>query len=179
MRALCLDLASRVGFAVGGPLCGVVAHGSVQLPKTGEDVGKFLAHFRQWLGQAIERYGPTEIMFEMPILPETTALATARKLYSLCGITELVALDYRIPIREANLSNIRMHFIGCARAPKEIRIKEIRRRWLKDRTVAECRSRGFKVADDDEADALAVLSFAISLVDKGYDMRAAAARAAA
>lgn len=179
MRILALDLATRFGWSCGSLEPNPIAHGVIALPKTGEDIGRFLAAFRDWLGHAIEELGPTEIVFESPILPAATSLAATRKLYSLAGVTEMVALDYGIPIREANLTDIRKHFIGTARAPKTITTPELRRRWLKDQTVEQCRRRGFRVADDNDADSLALLAYALHLKQPGYrlehhDLRRAA-----
>lgn len=142
------------------------------MPKTGEDIGRFLGHFRKWLGEAIEEMAPTEIMFESPILLGLTNITTLRKLYSLAGVTELVAFDYELPVREAGLSDIRKHFIGLTRAPKDIAGRAERQRFLKDRTIAECRRRGFRVASDDDADALALLSYALTLKKPGFVLQA-------
>lgn len=172
MRLLCLDLASRLGWSCGTLLAQPVSHGVMQLPKTGEDIGRFLTAFRDWLGHAVEELAPTEILFESPILPNTTGLAVLRKLYGLAGVAEMVALDYSIPIREANLNDIRKHFIGTARAPKQIKLKELRRRWLKDETVEQCHKRGFRVVDDNDADSLALLSYALCLKQPGFFLQA-------
>lgn len=175
MRVLALDLATATGWAVGSPHGGRVSHGVIRMPKTGEDIGRFLAHFRDWLGPAIEELAPEEIVYEMPILPTTTSLQTVRKLNGLCGQAEVTARDYKVLCTEANLDDIRNHFIGMARAPKEIgrglskeKKREVRRRWMKDRTITECHMRGFKVAGDDDADALALLSYRLTLLNKDY-----------
>lgn len=170
MRILCLDLATSLGWACGGP-DRPISHGVIKLPKTGEDIGRFLAAYREWLGHAIEEMAPTEIIFEAPILLGLTSITTLRKLYSLAGVTELVAFDYELPVREANLTDIRKHFIGVTRAPKEI-VKERRRQWMKDRIVGECRGRGFDVAGDDDADAIAILSYGISLKHPSFVLQA-------
>jgi hypothetical protein len=181
MRLLCLDLATKVGWACHSPGSALpVSYGVIALPQTDDgDIGRFLARFRDWLGHAIEDMGPTEIMFESPILSKTTSIAALRKLYSLAGIAELVAWDYELPIREATLSAIRTHFIGVRWAPDEIKGPTIRRKWLKKKLIAECRARGFHVADDNDADALALLSYGISLKHHGFRLEAATAGAAA
>lgn len=177
MRSLCLDLATVFGAAVGSPREGVVWHGTVKLPKTDEDIGKFLRAYRRWLAAAIEEHHPGEIVYEMPILPATVGLWPVRKLNGLCGVTEMIAGDYEVPTFEANLFDIRRHFLGVAKAPKSIEGAD-RRRWLKDKTIAECRARGFKPDTDNDADALALLSYRLAQRQSGYDMRAATARAA-
>lgn len=168
MRVLALDLSSSTGWACGSTQGGRVSHGVLKLPKTGEEIGRFLAHFRTWLGHAIEEWAPGEIIYEMPILPSTTSLATVRKLNGLCGQAEVTALDYKVLVTEANLDDIRRHFIGVARAPKHITEKAERRAWLKQRAIAEARSRGFNVAGDDDAEALALLSLRLTQLNKDY-----------
>ena len=168
MRTLCLDLATQFGFAVGDQ-CGVVAHGSHKLPSTGNDIGAFLYSYQSWLSSAISRWEPGEIVFESPVLPANTQLNTLRKLYSLCGVTELIAGNRQIPVREANLSSIRLHFVGVARAPKAIPAKE-RRQWIKDAVMLECRKRGFRPADDNAGDALALFSYTLAQKDRRFRM---------
>lgn len=160
MKYLCLDLATVTGFTFGDE-AGVQAHGSFRLPSTGVDIGGFLFAYQEWLHAGLARWQPDQIVFESPILPATTSIVTLRKLYSLCGITELIASNRHIPVREANLTHIRLHFIKVARAPKTVLVKD-RRAWIKARTVAECRSRGFRPADDNDADALALFSYTLA-----------------
>lgn len=168
MRILALDLASVVGWACGSADAARKSHGILKLPKTGEDLGRFGVAFRNWLGAAIEELAPGEIIYEMPILPAATALMTIRKLNGLCMLTETVAADYKIPCLEEYLQKIRKHFIGTSKAPKEIQDRHVRSMWLKERTVSECRSRGFRVADHNDADACALLSLRLSQLRKDY-----------
>lgn len=174
-RVLALDLATKTGWACGSTEGTPVSHGVVAMPKTGEDIGKFLAVFEGWLLTAIDEMGPDEVVFESPILPEQTAIATLRKLYSLAGVTELVVTrlierGQNMQTREAALGDIRQHFIGIRQAPKDIRGSEARRKWMKAKVIAECRKRGFNVAGDDDADAIALLSLRLSQLDKNYSL---------
>lgn len=166
MRLLCLDLATSVGFSVGTE-SGVEAHGSHRLPSTGNDIAAFLKAYRAWLTSMIQRHLPHEVVFEMPILPATTNIATLRKLYCLAGLTELIAKDLGCRVGEANLMDIRRHFIGTARAPKEVP-KEDRRKWMKDRITSSARKRGFRPANDDDADALALFAYAMHCRVPGF-----------
>lgn len=169
MRLLVLDLATHLGFAFGTE-AGVIEHGAYKLPSTGADIGAFLFAYRAWLMAALSRFAPLdEVVFEMPILPDTTNIATLRKLYSLAGITELVVQDQRIGCSEANLMDIRRHFIGSPRAPRDVPVKE-RRAWIKDATMTMCRRRGFKPVDDNDADALAMFSLVMGLRHPGFEL---------
>lgn len=168
MRLLVLDLASHTGFCFGTE-AGVEDHGTHHLPITGNNIGLFLSDFRRWLCGRIGKYQPDEIVFEMPILPAATKLIILRKLYALCGETELTALDMKCECSEANLIDIRRHFIGRCRAPSDIPPKA-RRPWMKEQIVAMCRKRGFRPADDNAADALALFSFVMSLRHPGFEI---------
>jgi hypothetical protein len=168
MRLLVLDLSTFTGFCFGTE-AGVIEHGTNALPKTGDDIGWFLNAHWCWLDSTISRFLPEEIAFESPILPGTTNLNTCRKLYGLCGVTEMIARNRRITCTEANLMDIRRHFIGCARAPKDVAAKD-RRTWMKDSTVTMCRRRGFRPADDNDADALALFSYVMSLRSQGFEL---------
>lgn len=179
MKTAFLDLATIIGFCVGDETQ-VEEHGSFRLPSTGSDIGAFLDAYRNWLRFGVTRWVPNEIVFESPILPHTTNLHTCRKLYGLCGMTELIARDHAIPCREANLTDIRGHFIGAPRAPRTVtctpgckakqcgRCKNARRAWIKETTISECRALGFRTEDDNDADALAGFSFVLSTRVKGF-----------
>jgi hypothetical protein len=168
MRLLCLDLATRIGWACGTLDRTPIAHGVVNLPAhTGRERGRYLAAFRNWLDTAIKTMAPTGILLESPILTPKTNVAAVSKLWCLAGIAELVAWDHELQCEEADLGNIRLHFIGVRRAPDHIRKKD-RRAWLKYTIVTECRSRGFQVADDNDADALALLSYGLWLKNSDF-----------
>ncbi len=156
VRILALDLATNFGWALGSPEDGVLQSGSHRLGKTGEDVGLFLHQFRTWLTDAIAGKTPDAIAFEQPVLPDArkTSITTLRKLYSLAGLTELIAHDAKIDCVEANTSDICTHFLGKGFPRK--------RDPRKKATIAKCRERGWRVSDDNHADALALLDFILS-----------------
>lgn len=181
MKTLVLDLATHAGFCVGDD-AGVQDHGSFKLPSTGGDIGTFLSHYRYWIIGAIKRWEPDEIVFEMPILGAGMSLPVLRKLYGLCCLTELICKDFGIKCGEANLLDIRRHFIGSHRAPRELRCKaeckakscgrcrDTRRAWLKEATITMCRKRGFRPSDDNDADALALFSYVQSTRNPTWEL---------
>lgn len=156
MFILALDLATCFGWAYGSAERGPTASSSHRLPKTGEEIGSFLSAFRGCLDSMIRDLQPDEIFFESPILrgKGTTSLGTLRKLYSLAGMTELVALDHGLVCREANISDICTHFLGKGYPRK--------REARKAATIERCRSRGWQPKDDNHADALALLDYAFA-----------------
>jgi crossover junction endodeoxyribonuclease RuvC len=165
-RLLALDLSSHTGFACGSVQEGIVESGTFHIPKTGENVGLFLAHYRKWLDSTITRYEPWTVFFEAPVLPGRgkAGLLILRKLYSLAGLTELVTHDRSLDCREANTSDIVTHFCGKG-SP---RFGDAR----KKATIAKCRERGWSPRDDNEADALALLDYAFSLIKPAHALEA-------
>jgi len=137
-----LDLATSTGFAHGGGETLPVV-GALRLPSTGDDVGAFLAAFRDWLSPLVVRLESIAaaegrdlvVIFEAPILPkprwdpvkrkwaESTNLMTTRKLQSLAGVVELVCHDMveagrGVVCREAHLQTVKKELTGHGRAEK-------------------------------------------------------------
>lgn len=166
MNLLALDLATKTGFAHGEP-GGMPTWGSHKLPQTGEDYGAFGLAYEAFLSALIQSKGVTRIVYESPILPSTTTLATARKLYSLGTITEMIAGRLGVKCHEAHMQTVRGHFIGASRAPKHIPQKD-RRSWMKSRIIGQCIARGWNVTNDDEADALAVFDWASAIINQKH-----------
>ena len=144
-----LDLATRTGWAR-WRADAEVSHGTVTLPKTGPDVGRFLAAFDDRLVSVLA-LAPDVVVFEAPWVGARTHQNTARKLMCLAGFLEFFCHRADIPCREVNNASVRKHFCGKGRAP---------RKELKHLVMQACRARGWTPANDDEADALAVLDFA-------------------
>lgn len=146
---LALDLATKTGWASWAP-GRLLASGTMQLPKTGEDVGLFLDSYLKWLETTIEECAPKWIVFEAPILPKQTRLATLRKLYGLANITELVARWRGVDCSEVNISTVRKHFCDRGTGPRD---------QMKRLVMDACRDRGWEPVDDNAADALAILDY--------------------
>ena len=166
---LALDLATRLGWAYAGPaalsswpLTAMEAaampsppavSGWFRLPKTGPDVGWFLDAYHDFLTNSLDLHLPALVVFEAPWVGPNTAQDTARKLLSLAGHTEFVCRRRRLDYREANNATVRKHFIGKGRGD---------RATLKRLTIDACKARGWSPENDDEADALGLLDYAVA-----------------
>lgn len=150
MSVLCLDLATTTGWAC-GEAGAPPRYGSFRLPSTGDDVGRYLVEFMRWLKGLIAAEAPREIVFEAPILPRKTTIATLRKLYGLAGATEVMAIDAGIPCSEISSGEVRRLFLG-QHYPRHAGRDEIKRA-----VINGCRQMGWEPRDDNEADALATL----------------------
>lgn len=150
-RILTLDLATKIGWAVRADN-GRIRHGVEKLPDTGPDVGHFLDKFELWLADMITGHDPQRCVYEAPWVGPDTHQNTARKLLCLAGMTEFICRRREVECFEVNNATIRKHFIGIGRGE---------RKQLKRLTIAACQARGWAPKSDDDADALAMMDFAM------------------
>lgn len=152
MRILALDLATSTGWATWSPGSPVL-YGSRRLPDTGKNVGAFMSRFERWLTDMIAVHESVDrIIYEAPWVGPQTHQATAMRLIGMaCGV-ERLCFDRGLAIHKANNASVRKHFIGKG--------SNSDRATLKRMTVDACLTRGWTPANDDEADALALLDYA-------------------
>lgn len=152
MQILCLDLASRLGWAA-RDAAGRVTWGAHKLPDTGDDIGWFIHAYDVWLCDMLTLHASTHVVYEAPWVGEKTSQAVARKLMCLAGFTAYRCRRRRVPSKPANNASVRAHFIRQARG---------KRADLKRMTIQACKLRGWNTDDEDAADALAVLDYEAS-----------------
>jgi crossover junction endodeoxyribonuclease RuvC len=141
MTALALDLATCTGFCHGPADTGEVPTlGHVLLPKTGEDVGRFLIAWEEWLTAKVRELEPSLIIFEAPILAGMATPHVTRKLHALPGVTEMVAVRAGVECAELYPVTVKKALTGSGHADKA-------------EMVRACRAYGFNPKNSDEADA--------------------------
>jgi hypothetical protein len=170
---LALDVATTTGFAHGLP--GMrPSWGTFRAGKTNAATGEVLNLFRNWLEERCRELQPRWIAFEAPYVPQVTParvrsasghavwtmpsrrtpinIHTLRRLISLCGLVEMVAHQHRIECREELPTKITQSFTGHGNwAGRENKKKA---------TIRMCEVYGWPVANDNEADALALWVYA-------------------
>lgn len=167
---LALDLATNCGWAFGktedgssptalqraaGAAAPPYISNSHRIAKPKCPLGEFFDNFSIFLSDLIEVNNPEFIVFEAPWVGGKTSQDTARKLMGLACFTEYVAHIKGISqnkVFEVNNREVRTYFIGGNSGGRD---------KLKARTIAACHDLGWSPVDDDAADALAVLDFAI------------------
>lgn len=148
---LALDLATQTGFCIGAADTGEVPTlGHVRMPSTGPDVGQFLCAWQDWLEPKVREVGPTLVIFEAPILPAQTQMATTRKLQGMAGVTEMVCHRAGIEVAEVATSQVKKSLTGSGRADKAD-------------MIAAARHYGFDPQTSDEADAFGIWLCALRL----------------
>lgn len=131
------DLATSSGVCYGRPE--TVPHAqAVRAPACGQDLGMWgdwwLSYFDGLLARLIQRAAaeePFRIVYESPLLPQATTLATTRKLQSLGVLLETSCrrslLPGRFTVHEANLSTLKRALAGHGHASKESMVYVARR----------------------------------------------------
>lgn len=150
---LALDTsATRTGWCAGEP-DGLTRTGSAGFGGYGCDIGGLLLAFERWLIGMVEETSPSRIVFEKPVRPFSTLnLETARKLYGLTGIVELVASRENIPVREVSNTEAKKLCYGNG-GLKSAEAKKV--------AVERAEAWGFRPSNHDEADACAVWLVAV------------------
>lgn len=151
MRALALDMGSRCGWAIGkaGEVCaGQVCSGVWDIaPRRGESPGMRYLHLRAHLQRVRAAYPDLAAVFYEQAHHRGGA-ATEYAVGCVATVQAWCAVHRRV--FEAVLSaTIKKHATGKGNAPK-------------DAVMGAMRRRGFTPADDNEADALALLDWAFA-----------------
>ena len=112
-----LDLATITGFAMWRPGLDKPVSGTWTIPQTGEDAGKFLFLARERFNKTFWETKIETLVYESPVLPPKTQIATLRKLYGLAAFTELLALDLKVnTVLEVSNASFRKHFSSICKS---------------------------------------------------------------
>lgn len=156
---LALDLATITGFAR-GVVSGVPKAGTIAFGR-GDSKNAVFANAMAWFSGLLEpKPRPDLIVIEAMLPPQAmkgeTSTAVRDRLAGLHGIVRAVGYlrgCYRIEV--VRVGDIRRHFIDDGMLPRD---------RAKDAVMAKCRALGWQCRNDNEADALALWSYARSML---------------
>jgi Holliday junction resolvasome RuvABC endonuclease subunit len=146
MTICALDIATTTGYA--SSASGVVMSGTFkcrQSPK--EQWGSCFLRFKRWLRQWLEQEKPDKLWYE-----EIRRWSSGDAAKAYCGLRAVMLMEchiYGIEVVGVAVGTIKKHATGSGKASKEQMIEAAWKRW------------GIKAKDDNEADALGILSLAI------------------
>jgi hypothetical protein len=149
------DLASRAGYAEGTP-GGVPSFGSVRFAPPGSPQHDIAAGAIKWVATRFKADPPRCFVFEAPELFRLrSGKATRATIEVLFGLPFAVSGAAKLcgvqDIQEASPNDVRAWFLGTK--------KRLKREEAKRAVVAECHRRGWRVENDDEADACAIWAY--------------------
>lgn len=148
LNVLALDLGTSLGWAV-ATREGKQRSGSLELKPTklGGNGKRWMA-YREWLTSIAREVGGIHAVYHEDVKNHAGTIA-AHVYGGYLAMTEAWCAANNIPLYGVGVGTIKKHFTGKGNAKK-------------DAMIAEAERRGVKVIDDNHADALAILSYAIS-----------------
>ncbi len=148
INILALDLGTKTGFAL-RRRDGGVAHGTEDFtPRASWAPGQKWQRFRSWLSATITAHNITQIAFEDVKRHGPGQVLAAHAYGGFRAMLEMVADQHRVSLVPFGVGQIKKHWTGSGVAKK-------------DAMVMQAKVRGFRVVDDNNADALAILHLAI------------------
>lgn len=151
MRIVALDLATTTGVAIGAAHDGPLCH-TERLGKAGEHHGARFSEVMFLTKRLIAQHKPDLVAIEAPVVTGAKGDANRALLaMGLRGCVMGVCTFKGVSCQDFNVLSIRAHFLGNGR---------IKRAEAKAMTIERCRTLGWHVANDNEADAAALWDYA-------------------
>lgn len=149
VNILALDLGTKTGFAL-RRRDGCIAHGTEEFtPRASWAPGQKWQRFRSWLSTTITENNVTQIAFEDVKRHGPGQVLAAHAYGGFRAMLEMVADQHRVTLIPFGVGQIKKHWTGSGVAKK-------------DAMIQQAKARGFRVLDDNNADALAILHLAIA-----------------
>lgn len=162
---LCLDIASVVGWAHAARAA-PPSYGSQRMGARGCDPEDCGIALERWLREKLDEVDPEFFIFEAPLAG--FGRGGAEVPYRLTGMAYLAAVTAKkrgVKIFKVEVSTTCKFFTGKGRWPSS--------KDKKNAVIQKCREYGWSPADDNAGDALAILSYAQSIIHKGAVERVA------
>jgi crossover junction endodeoxyribonuclease RuvC len=150
MKILALDLGNKMGYALSND--GVISSGTIKHKNTKSLVGHQYLHFRYWLGNVLFSFDSLDVIYYEDVRRHLGTDA-AHVYGGYLATLQAFCCEKTIKLVPVAVGTIKKHWTGKGNANKYEMIKE-------------ARQRGFEPADDNEADALAILDYAKTHVNK-------------
>lgn len=158
IRVLALDLSTTTGVAF-DTADNIPAFSTWELaPAAVEDYGTRYADLAYRLEAKIAEVRPHVVAFERPIIPQGRKfrLHVVRLLVGLAAVAETIAAQHRLRRVEIPVSTVKQHF-GARSGSSD-----------KSPITARCLQLGWKVRNDDEADAASIWSYVKCCEDPSF-----------
>lgn len=144
------------------------------LPAWGDDEGRYLWDWFEWLGNLCVKKKVTHIFIEDTRFhhkhPETLTqeIASIGLIGQACIVAfKLTERGQPIELLAVQPQNWRKAFLGAMPKPEGM-AAPLWRKTLKEAAVSQCHIRGWLVDSDDVADALGIMTYGICTLDKSF-----------
>lgn len=170
IRAMALDQSpTATGWAVGVPGRKPEAFGLFRMDSWGEQIGRRLNTFGEWLFNTLSAHRITHLFFEEEINVEgwDKRKEVDHQQTMMIGIIEAMADNCSIDLAKISVDDMRERWIGTKRAPPNYPGK-MSRDWLKDAAIRRCAMDGLDVNDHNVAEAIGHLDYGLSCLSKRH-----------
>lgn len=166
MQVLALDQSpTATGWAIGAPN-GKPLWGLLKLKKWGDDEGERLVEFDIWIRKIITEHHITHVFYEAPFLPGHGNFHSIEPQFFLIGHINYVSALHKLPVQQVAMQSWRSRFLGTTKA---VGLKgEAARKELKQMAIRACAIRGWLVENDNCAEALGILDYGLSALDRKH-----------
>ncbi|WP_419204345.1 hypothetical protein [Bordetella trematum] len=148
VNILALDLGTKTGYAL-RRRDGTLRYGAeVFTPRSSWTPGQKWQRYRAWLSKIIAEEAVNLIVFEDVKAHGKGAVLAAHAYGGFRAMLEMVADGHRVRLLPVGVSTIKKHWTGKGNANK-------------DAMLAQAKARGFRPETDNDADALAILHWAV------------------
>jgi crossover junction endodeoxyribonuclease RuvC len=144
MKILALDLGNKMGYALSND--GVILSETVKHKNTKSAAGHQYLHFRYWLGNVLFSFDNLDVIYYEDVRRHLGTDA-AHVYGGYLATLQAFCYEKGIKLVPVAVGTIKKHWTGKGNANKY-------------EMIQEARQRGFEPADDNEADALAILDYA-------------------
>jgi hypothetical protein len=168
ITALALDQSPRhTGWAIGSPNDPRPKWGALKLKPWGDDEGERLLEFYNWLTATILDNHISHVFYESPFIPGHGNFHSIEPQFFLIGTINLVAAQFETPVAQVPMQSWRSRFLGTSKAPPGLK-GDAGRKALKEMALKACAIRGWLVEDDNIAEALGILDYGLSTLDRKH-----------
>lgn len=144
------------------------------LPSWGDDEGKYLWEWFEWLGELCVERRVTHIFIEDTRFSHKHEETLTQMLASIGLIGQAAIVSYKLtqrgqPVEFLSVSprDWRATFLGAMPKPEGIE-SALWRKMLKEAAVRQCLLRGWTIDKDDEADGLGIMTYGVCTIDPTF-----------
>jgi hypothetical protein len=176
MKLLTFDIGQKMtGWAVGEPDMKRPFWGHYAVPNWSADQDGHTIRFRNLVRTLIETHKPDKIGYEKPFInPESLDVAFTECQFSLISQLWVLNRDMNVGSDVFAVSpKVWMKATtGYSEPPAHLgKKKGPRREWWKDKVMQLCRDRNWLVVHQDEADALGIMLYGLTMTDRTFASR--------
>lgn len=147
------------------------------LPPWGDEEGRYLWEWFEWLGHLCVEKRVTHIFMEDTRFRHDHAETLTQNIatYGLMGMMAIVSHKLTQRGQPVELLSVqpqiwRKLFLGAMPKPDGI-AKHLWRKMLKEAALGQCHKRGWMVEKDDEADACGIMTYGVCTIDPAFQTR--------